>query len=252
MKVLYCFLAIACLLVACSKEEKKESFSSSSHTTISGSTTSVITVTEDEKQAKAQVSITGHLQENMQVQLLKKISSNEYAIFEKKDFVGADVIFDVKKYIGQELFFWVIDKKTNRTIGKSSKVITEGNNAISIVLVKEKANQIYSAKITVLSKNVPQSGVKVYAIEPIGIHLFDNFVQAKMNLKNALDELIKQKTALEVTTDARGVATFENIQTLYSYENLKILFVVLKDKAPYYESLELKMEGTLQMGTISL
>lgn len=196
-----------------------------------------------EKQATAEVSTTGASLSNISFEVLEK-NADTYFLIEKKDFSGGSVSFDVKKFIGKELTFRAIDKNTNDIVGETSKTITEGNTTISIAVTKK----VYTATITVTKNNVPQSNVKVFALDPMAI---SGFLLVTKIGATGLETHLAAVAKAQATTNTQGVVTFENLKSQYK-SLTKYSFVVLKNKAPYYQLIELDMNGTAQTGKIAL
>lgn len=201
-----------------------------------------------EKQAAAEVTVTGASPENVKVKVFEQIQERVFQEVAENDLVGGKVSIDVRKHIGKELYFVLKNKTNDEDVSERVKItIAEGKNTVSLAY----APKVYTASITVTRNNTPQPNVKVYALSGIEASSFRTFAATASINYNLYVQTVEKTFKTYALTNAQGIATFENLKP--EYVNLmQYTFVVLTQTAPYYQSVQLNMNGTAQAGTISL
>ncbi|MDO4880518.1 MAG: hypothetical protein Q3983_04490 [Capnocytophaga sp.] len=113
------------------------------------------------KTATAKISVTNP-RNGVTIQYSKQPLKNTQVIFleEEKELINGKVEFEVTEYIGKKLYF--IAKEEGKNVSEQiEKVITAGDNAISITLTEKRETK---ATISVVKNGIPARGEEVYAL----------------------------------------------------------------------------------------
>ena len=262
MKNIYSFWAIFCLftlfVISCSKDDETTApvgtqtstnqTGTTTNTTRTGTTTVTTqtgTTTNTTQTAIVEVIVSGEVN-GINLKVTDAPANQNPKTIANVSLKNANTKFEANKHIGKTLYF-VLEKNGMLVSDVVEKEIRAGDNTVNLTVKKKKEDGKAAVNIKVTQDGKPVANKKVYGV---GGSLKFESITNLLERTNGNEDYISGQVELTGNTNNEGIVRF-----IFTPEEKNITdyhFFILTEEAPFYLSVDVKLDGSLKEATINI